>query len=129
MSNIDRAFSFRTNGYDLQGTGFVAHISASLETRDSLLKALACELNFPEYFGNNWDALEECLRDLSWIQAKRVVILHADLPRLEKCDVITYLDILYKCVNDWKPGEDHELVVVFPPEFQHEIATLLLERK
>ena len=38
----------------------------SLTTRDSLLRALGRSLAFPDYYGANWDALEECLQDLSW---------------------------------------------------------------
>jgi Barstar (barnase inhibitor) len=34
-----------------------------------LMDALAVGFSFPDYFGRNWDAVEECLRDLSWLPA------------------------------------------------------------
>lgn len=35
-------------------------------SKPALLDAFADGLGLPEYFGGNWDALEECLRDDSW---------------------------------------------------------------
>ena len=45
----------------------------------SFLNAFAAGLNFPAYFGHNWDAFEECLIDLSGVSLsdkKGVVILY-----------------------------------------------------
>jgi hypothetical protein len=48
-----------------------------VSTKEQLMDLLAGVFNFPDYFGQNWDALEECLRDLEWIPAKGyVLVLH-----------------------------------------------------
>lgn len=31
-------------------------------------------LEFPDYFGANWDGFEECLRDLNWIMADGYIL-------------------------------------------------------
>src|SRR5262245_57105208 len=38
---------------------------APLRTRDDLLRGIANAMQFPEYFGMNWDAVIDCLRDLA----------------------------------------------------------------
>ncbi len=35
-----------------------------LRTRDDLLRGIADAMQFPDYFGMNWDAVIDCLRDL-----------------------------------------------------------------
>lgn len=40
-----------------------------------LFSILSNALEFPEYFGGNWDSTEECLCDLEWLPAKGYVLL------------------------------------------------------
>lgn len=43
--------------------------------KPALLKNIAAALAFPDWFGQNWDALEDCLTDLSWSSAAGHVLL------------------------------------------------------
>lgn len=38
-----------------------------LVTDEELFTAVAQALQFPTYFGQNWDAFDECIRDLEWL--------------------------------------------------------------
>jgi RNAse (barnase) inhibitor barstar len=37
----------------------------SIRSKDDLLRAVAAAMRFPDYFGMNWDAVVDCLRDLA----------------------------------------------------------------
>ena len=39
-------------------------------------------LQFPDYFGENWDAFHDCLGDLAWLHAATVVVGLLDADRL-----------------------------------------------
>ena len=39
--------------------------------KKDFLDLVSKSLNFPSSFGGNWDALADCLRDLSWIDANK----------------------------------------------------------
>ncbi len=105
--------AFRFGGPPPRGA-HVARIPAGIESKTTLFRALVPALALPDWFGTNWDALEECLKDLSWIEKKTVALVHGDLPALPKKDLETYLAILSDAVRDWKEGEEHALLVVFP---------------
>ena len=56
---------------------------AGVAAKEPLLECLARALGFPDWFGANWDALEDCLADLSWRAGTGHVILlerHGELP-------------------------------------------------
>ncbi len=47
-----------------------------------LLTAVGEAFNFPSYFGHNWDALDDMLRDLSWLPAAGYVVFLEDFEAL-----------------------------------------------
>ena len=61
------------------------------------LEKIAAALAFPEWFGGNWDALEDCLGDLSWRKGEGHVLVFTGYP--EKHDVL--VDVLRSSAQDW----------------------------
>jgi RNAse (barnase) inhibitor barstar len=114
---------------DSLGDGMFAHVRAGIASTDELYDVLSEALHLPNYFGRNWDALDEVLGDLSWIAPRRVVIVHADLPELPADQLRVYLDVLRTAVEEWirRPGA-HDLVVAFPEVEQLAIRRLLALR-
>ena|SRR6266702_3866062 len=109
-----------------------SHISvpASIASKEELLATLANRLCFPGYFGGNWDAFEECVRDLSWLPAGQVVLVHADIPLLnDLANARTYLAILSGAVRKMSKSEGHPLSVVFPTKFREQVEWLLRSQR
>ena len=46
-----------------------------LASKAGFLGRAARALNFPDWFGKNWDALNDCLTDLSWLDGRGLVII------------------------------------------------------
>jgi RNAse (barnase) inhibitor barstar len=51
---------------------------SAVRTKQELLDTIARELAFPDWFGGNWDALEDCLTDLAWCVASGYVLILAN---------------------------------------------------
>lgn len=108
---------------DVFGDAWTVPIPAGISIKMELLAAVAGALKFPGYFGWNWDAFDECLRDLSWIETPRqIVLVHNDIPLPAASeDRAIYLEILRDAVQSWGPGQPHELIVVFPTRCRPEL--------
>jgi hypothetical protein len=105
---------------------FEARVPAGITTKEALMDALQSALRFPEYFGGNWDALEECVRDLSWLPEGDVVLLNEDLPLSNKgADLVIYLSILCNAIDKWDAAKERKLLVVFPPGAEEIVRDLL----
>ncbi len=92
------------------------------------MTALTEALRLPDYFGRNWDALTDCLRDLSWLPPGRITLIHDSLPALSQVELHTYVHVLADAMEDWKPGERCVLVVIFPEGARHRVLEALAGR-
>ena len=86
-------------------------------SKSALLSHLSKALNFPDYFGENWDALYDCLSSMQ-ISEPRVALIHEALPDLDDKNLSIYLNILNDIVKLKKETIDKrtypELIVIFP---------------
>ena len=90
-------------------TGFALKVikGGHCKTPANLFAEFARALKFPDYFGHNWDALEECLADLEWLPAKGYILLIIDAPQLLPDDeeYETFLEILRDAGEAWGNGQ------------------------
>jgi len=79
--------------------------TAASENKTQFLAACAKDLQFPDWFGGNWDALADCLQDFSWRPAPGHVVLWRGASRLASAapdDFATALEIFRDAANYWK---------------------------
>lgn len=74
--------------------------------KDAFLRLCAETFAFPEWFGGDWDALEDCLADLSWTPARNgYVVLYeswAELAETDQASFRTVLDVFAEAVEAWR---------------------------
>ena len=85
---------------------------AGATDKKELLARLASGLQFPAWFGANWDALEDCLTDLSWLQADGHVLLIEDASGLPGDDFGVFKDVLSSSAQYWA-GRGKSFFAVF----------------
>lgn len=74
------------------------------DSKAECLARVAAALRFPSWFGHNWDALADCLGDLSWLPGEGYVIVleHADRFRVAaEHDFVTLLEIFQQAAEEW----------------------------
>jgi RNAse (barnase) inhibitor barstar len=74
------------------------------DSADMLLGALAEALKFPDWFGGNWDALADCLSDLSWWGSEGYVLVIEHVEDLRAADpegFATALEIFDEAAVRW----------------------------
>lgn len=92
--------------------GFVLRVihGKKCSTPAALFTEFAKALDFPDYFGHNWDAMEECLADLEWLPAKGYILLLTDAQAVLSADkdedeYETLLEILSDAGEAWSKGQ------------------------
>lgn len=76
--------------------------------KSTLMDCAQSAFDLPPHFGRNWDALADCIMDLSWSGGLRWVVLVRGLERLHALDPDSYavvLDILAQAGEYWEEQE------------------------
>ena len=56
--------------------------ASKMRTANALFDEFGAALQFHPYFGENWDALDECLNDLDWLQGDGAALFILDADQL-----------------------------------------------
>ena len=97
----------------------------------ALLQRFATALAFPDWFGGNWDALEDCLTDLSWHEASGyVLVLHGAGALAQRCpdDWGVLIDVLGESAQYWRERKQPFFAVAVDPERRLALPLLYNER-
>ena len=77
---------------------------ADCRGKAELLAGLARVLEFPAWFGHNWDALADCLDDLEWLRGSGYLLVlenPAGMSAAAPKDFAVALDILADAARKW----------------------------
>jgi RNAse (barnase) inhibitor barstar len=85
---------------------FVVIEGRKISDKNSLFKEFSEKLNFPDYFGFNWDAFSDCLTDLSWLEHKNsFFIIYKETRQFRLANPEDWRiaqDILLETVDYWR---------------------------
>lgn len=83
---------------------------AKMKTTTTLDNEFSAALQFPSYFGGNWDAFDECISDLEWLPGDGYILAINDTQDLlldESCKQLSILlKILINNFEEWSKPLD-----------------------
>lgn len=70
-----------------------------------LFDEIAAVLQFPYYFGENWNAFDECLNDLDWLEGEAYLLMITDVSTVlieeSPQEFLTFIKILRQACQEW----------------------------
>lgn len=77
-------------------------------TKKSFFDEISAAFQFPHYFGENWDAFDECINDLGWLEADKYLLIIEDVDQLFASEPWEEFDKLMRALRrtarDWESG-------------------------
>jgi hypothetical protein len=91
--------------------------AAQIDLKDGdALRAIAQALHFPDWFGGNWDALEDCLGDLSWRPGDGHVLVFRNWQALTSDNLGVLIDVLRSSAEYWSGRGKPFFAVLIDPQ-------------
>lgn len=93
-------FKFSDKPLKHEGTQtIVRYVPLGIKTRKEFFEIMANTLDFPGYFGRNWDAFRDLILHSELYQGKKVILVHGDIPlKNNPLDLKNYLEILNEAI-------------------------------
>ena len=99
--------------------------AAQIDLKDgNALHAISQALRFPDWFGGNWDALEDCLGDLSWRPGNGHVLVLRNWQALTSDDLGVLIDVLRSSAEFWQGRGRPFFAVLVDPQARLALAPL-----
>jgi RNAse (barnase) inhibitor barstar len=99
--------------------------AAQIDLKDgNALHAISQALRFPDWFGGNWDALEDCLGDLSWRPGNGHVLVLRNWQALTSDDLGVLIDVLRSSAEFWQGRGKPFFAVLVDPQARLALAPL-----
>lgn len=89
-------------------------------TIDDFFNEFAMAFEFPDYFGYNWAAFDECINDLDWLSCDAYLLLLTDIDKLlasSEKNFKTLIETLVRTVDEWTKGRNYDSFPTPPTPF------------
>jgi len=108
IDKFEETYQYVEQTFNNQANTFYTMIEGTkCLSKEDLFDEFALKLKFPDYFGANWDAFDECLNDLHWLASEKYILFIKDfdyilVDQIDEFD--TFIDILKLTVDEWFSG-------------------------
>ena len=96
-----------------KGDTCIVIVPKNITTKLELLNSIGSQLRFPANFGRNWDAFDESIDDLEWVEEKNILIIHEEFPKIPAKDFNIYFEILRDASDFWRKDGRKTFAVLF----------------
>ena len=101
-------------------------------TAKSFFDEFAAAFQLPSYFGENWNAFDECINDLDWMPASAYIVFISDVDQVlpgEPIDFNILIRQLKHAAEEWTQGRTFNPSFPTPPTPFHIVFHCALEKE
>lgn len=86
-----------------------------IKTMNHFLREMSEFFEFPQYFGGNFDAMDDCMRDLSWFEEQTIDIYFLHLEDLQQKEKMyqEIKEILTFYQDFWQKSDEKSVRIIF----------------
>lgn len=86
---------------------------STIKTKNQFLRKMQEFFEFPDYFGGGFDALNDCMRDLSWFCQDNLIIEFCHLERIDSIELREFIkECLVSYQEYWQNNQDKNITIL-----------------